>query len=109
VPPIIYSAAANRSRCEDFAAMAGQPRHGRYYTLRQSLPEQLAAQLATLEAASAEHTTRWSPPQAWVRSVWCCWASEGQRPCDRADQPLQAVAFLGAAAAWRALLVDQPT
>jgi len=55
VPPIVYSATFAARDAEQFAAMASQPRHARYYTrYGNPLHEQLAAQLVALEGASAE-------------------------------------------------------
>jgi cystathionine beta-lyase/cystathionine gamma-synthase len=50
VPPIQYSATFAAADADDFAAMASQPRHSRYYTrYGNPLHEQLAAQLVELE------------------------------------------------------------
>ncbi len=50
VPPIQYSATFAAVDADDFAAMASQPRHSRYYTrYGNPLHEQLAAQLVELE------------------------------------------------------------
>jgi len=54
VPPIVYSATFVARNAEDFAAMASQPRHSRYYTrYGNPLHEQLAAQLVRLEGGTA--------------------------------------------------------
>lgn len=55
VPPIVYSATFAARDAEEFAAMAGQPRHSRYYTrYGNPLHEQLAAQLVQLEGGAAD-------------------------------------------------------
>jgi cystathionine beta-lyase/cystathionine gamma-synthase len=54
VPPIVYSATFAAADAQDFAAMASQPRHSRYYTrYGNPLHEQLAAQLVDLEGGAA--------------------------------------------------------
>ena len=54
VPPISYSATFAASDARDFAAMASQPRHSRYYTrYGNPLHEQLASQLVGLEGGDA--------------------------------------------------------
>jgi len=46
VPPIVYSATFAARDAQEFAAMASQPRHARYYTrYGNPLHEQAAAQL----------------------------------------------------------------
>jgi cystathionine beta-lyase/cystathionine gamma-synthase len=51
VPPIVYSATFGAADAQDFAQMASQPRHSRYYTrYGNPLHEQVAAQLVTLES-----------------------------------------------------------
>lgn len=55
VPPIVYSATFAARDAEEFARMASQPRHSRYYTrYGNPLHEQLAAQLVRLEGGSAK-------------------------------------------------------
>jgi cystathionine beta-lyase/cystathionine gamma-synthase len=55
VPPIVYSATFAARDAQEFAAMASQPRHPRYYTrYGNPLHEQLAAQLVALEGAHAQ-------------------------------------------------------
>jgi len=55
VPPIVYSATFAARDADEFAAMASQPRHARYYTrYGNPLHEQLAAQLVALEGAGAD-------------------------------------------------------
>jgi len=50
VPPIVYSATFAARDATEFAAMASQPRHARYYTrYGNPLHEQVAAQLVALE------------------------------------------------------------
>lgn len=54
VPPIVYSATFAARDAAEFAAMASQPRHARYYTrYGNPLHEQVAAQLVALEGAEA--------------------------------------------------------
>ena len=54
VPPIQYSATFAAVDADDFAAMASQPRHSRYYTrYGNPLHEQLAAQLVELEGGES--------------------------------------------------------
>ena len=54
VPPIVYSATFSAADAQDFARMASQPRHSRYYTrYGNPLHEQVAAQLVTLEGGAA--------------------------------------------------------
>jgi cystathionine beta-lyase/cystathionine gamma-synthase len=54
VPPITYSATFAARDADEFAAMASQPRHARYYTrYGNPLHEQVAAQLVALEGAAA--------------------------------------------------------
>lgn len=54
VPPIVYSATFAARDATEFAAMASQPRHARYYTrYGNPLHEQVAAQLVALEGADA--------------------------------------------------------
>jgi cystathionine beta-lyase/cystathionine gamma-synthase len=54
VPPIVYSATFSARDAEQFAQMAGRPRHARYYTrYGNPLHDQLAAQLVALEGADA--------------------------------------------------------
>lgn len=57
VPPIVYSATFAARDAQEFAAMASQPRHARYYTrYGNPLHEQVAAQLVALEGgASGTH------------------------------------------------------
>ena len=55
VPPIVYSATFAARDAQEFAAMASQPRHPRYYTrYGNPLHEQLAAQLVALEGGDAQ-------------------------------------------------------
>ena len=55
VPPIIYSATFAARNAAEFAAMASQPRHARYYTrYGNPLHEQVAAQLVALEGGGAD-------------------------------------------------------
>jgi cystathionine beta-lyase/cystathionine gamma-synthase len=55
VPPIIYSATFAARNAAEFAAMASQPRHARYYTrYGNPLHEQVAAQLVALEGGGAQ-------------------------------------------------------
>ena len=55
VPPIVYSAAFAARDAQEFAAMASQPRHARYYTrYGNPLHEQVAAQVAALEGGGAD-------------------------------------------------------
>jgi cystathionine beta-lyase/cystathionine gamma-synthase len=55
VPPIVYSATFAAADAQDFAAMASQPRHSRYYTrYGNPLHEQLATQLVALEGGTAD-------------------------------------------------------
>ena len=55
VPPIVYSATFAAANAQDFADMAGQPRHNRYYTrYGNPLHEQVAAQLVGLEGAAPD-------------------------------------------------------
>ncbi|MFZ2652469.1 MAG: PLP-dependent aspartate aminotransferase family protein [Burkholderiaceae bacterium] len=50
VPPIVYSASFSAADAQDFAQMASQPRHSRYYTrYGNPLHDQLAEQLVALE------------------------------------------------------------
>ena len=57
VPPIQYSATFAAVDADDFAAMASQPRHSRYYTrYGNPLHEQLAAQLVELEGGESGNT-----------------------------------------------------
>ncbi len=54
VPPIVYSATFAAADAQDFADMASQPRHSRYYTrYGNPLHEQVAAQLVALEGGTA--------------------------------------------------------
>jgi cystathionine beta-lyase/methionine-gamma-lyase len=54
VPPIVYSATFAARDADEFAAMAGQPRHARYYTrYGNPLHERVAAQLVALEGGDA--------------------------------------------------------
>ncbi|MCC7287076.1 MAG: aminotransferase class I/II-fold pyridoxal phosphate-dependent enzyme [Burkholderiaceae bacterium] len=54
VPPIVYSATFAARDAQEFAAMASQPRHARYYTrYGNPLHEQVAAQLVALEGGDA--------------------------------------------------------
>jgi cystathionine gamma-lyase len=54
VPPIVYSATFSATDAQEFAAMASQPRHSRYYTrYGNPLHEQVAAQLVALEGGGA--------------------------------------------------------
>ena len=54
VPPIVYSATFAARDAAEFAAMASQPRHARYYTrYGNPLHEQVAAQLVALEGGDA--------------------------------------------------------
>ncbi len=54
VPPIVYSATFSAADAQEFAEMAGQPRHSRYYTrYGNPLHEQVAAQLVALEGGAA--------------------------------------------------------
>jgi cystathionine beta-lyase/cystathionine gamma-synthase len=56
VPPIVYSATFTARDAQEFAAMASQPRHARYYTrYGNPLHEQVAAQLVALEGAGETH------------------------------------------------------
>jgi cystathionine beta-lyase/methionine-gamma-lyase len=53
VPPIVYSATFTAADAADFAAMAGEARHSRYYTrYGNPLHEQLGAQLVALEGGA---------------------------------------------------------
>jgi cystathionine beta-lyase/cystathionine gamma-synthase len=55
VPPIHYSATFAARDAQEFAAMASQPRHPRYYTrYGNPLHEQVAAQLVALEGGHAQ-------------------------------------------------------
>ncbi|MFO1217977.1 MAG: aminotransferase class I/II-fold pyridoxal phosphate-dependent enzyme [Burkholderiaceae bacterium] len=55
VPPIVYSATFAARDAAEFAAMASQPRHARYYTrYGNPLHEQVAANLVALEGAGAD-------------------------------------------------------
>ena len=55
VPPIVYSATFAARDAQEFAAMASQPRHARYYTrYGNPLHEQVAAKLVALEGASSD-------------------------------------------------------
>jgi len=55
VPPIVYSATFAARDAAEFAAMASQPRHSRYYTrYGNPLHEQVAAQLVALEGGGAD-------------------------------------------------------
>jgi cystathionine beta-lyase/cystathionine gamma-synthase len=55
VPPIIYSATFAARNAAEFAQMASQPRHARYYTrYGNPLHEQVAAQLVALEGGGAD-------------------------------------------------------
>ncbi|HET7524633.1 MAG TPA: aminotransferase class I/II-fold pyridoxal phosphate-dependent enzyme [Burkholderiaceae bacterium] len=55
VPPIVYSATFAARDADEFAAMASQPRHARYYTrYGNPLHEQVAAKLVALEGASSD-------------------------------------------------------
>ena len=55
VPPIQYSATFAAADAAEFATMASQPRHSRYYTrYGNPLHEQLAGQLAGLEGGAAD-------------------------------------------------------
>ena len=59
VPPIVYSATFAARDAQEFAAMASQPRHARYYTrYGNPLHEQLAAQLVALEGGAADGARR---------------------------------------------------
>ena len=54
VPPIVYSATFAAADAHDFAEMASQPRHSRYYTrYGNPLHEQVAAQIVALEGGTA--------------------------------------------------------
>ena len=54
VPPIVYSATFAAADAQDFAEMASQPRHSRYYTrYGNPLHEQVAAQIVALEGGTA--------------------------------------------------------
>ncbi len=54
VPPIHYSATFAAADAQEFAEMASQPRHSRYYTrYGNPLHEQVAAQLVALEGGAA--------------------------------------------------------
>ena len=54
VPPIVYSATFAARDAQEFAAMAGRPRHARYYTrYGNPLHEQVASQLVALEGGVA--------------------------------------------------------
>jgi len=56
VPPIVYSATFAARDAQEFAAMAGQPRHPRYYTrYGNPLHEQVGAQVVALEGAGDTH------------------------------------------------------
>src|SRR5262245_31272791 len=57
VPPIVYSATFAARDATEFAEMAGQPRHARYYTrYGNPLHEQVATQLVALEGGEpAKH------------------------------------------------------
>jgi methionine-gamma-lyase len=55
VPPIVYSATFAARDAAEFAAMASQPRHSRYYTrYGNPLHDQVAAQLVALEGGGAD-------------------------------------------------------
>ena len=55
VPPIVYSATFAARDAQEFATMASQPRHARYYTrYGNPLHEQVAAQLVALEGGAAD-------------------------------------------------------
>jgi cystathionine beta-lyase/cystathionine gamma-synthase len=55
VPPIVYSATFAARDASEFATMAGQPRHARYYTrYGNPLHEQVAANLVALEGGGAD-------------------------------------------------------
>ena len=55
VPPIVYSATFAARNAAEFAAMASQPRHARYYTRYGNLlHEQVAVQLVALEGGGAD-------------------------------------------------------
>jgi cystathionine beta-lyase/cystathionine gamma-synthase len=56
VPPIVYSATFAARDAQEFAAMASEPRHARYYTrYGNPLHEQVARQLVALEGDAAQH------------------------------------------------------
>ena len=53
VPPIVYSATFAAANAQEFAAMAGEARHSRYYTrYGNPLHEQLASQIVALEGGA---------------------------------------------------------
>ncbi|HEU5293794.1 MAG TPA: aminotransferase class I/II-fold pyridoxal phosphate-dependent enzyme [Burkholderiaceae bacterium] len=55
VPPIVYSATFAARDAQEFATMASEPRHARYYTrYGNPLHEQVAAKLVALEGASTD-------------------------------------------------------